>query len=204
MLSQHFKMMVSETKQDVAWMDKKIKVWTKQHKDIQNDLDSNGRYIVKKEYIKKKMEEHAGIYLDAYGWLYRSVSKFMEIPDDARYPIWVSVTEESKISNSEGNVLMELAVEFSKLLILDLDKWGYIVNYMYIPKDKEDEQEHEKYLRRYGVDDSTAYMTPFYPLIKQQIVKSWDRLFDESISFSSARVGIIWEVRKEWITGIEQ
>lgn len=29
-------------------MSKKVKVWTKQHKDILKDLNDNGRYVVKK------------------------------------------------------------------------------------------------------------------------------------------------------------
>jgi len=183
---------------------KNIKVWTKQHKDILNDLDSNDRYIVKREYILNKMEDHAGIYFDTYAWLYQSVSKRMEIPADASYPIWLSVTEESKIGNSEGNVSLELLVEEEKVLIMDLEKWGYIVNYMYIPKDKEDACKHEELLVNYGIDDSTAYMSPFYPNIKSKIIKSWDRLFDDSISLSPALVGIMWELKKEWITNIER
>ncbi|MBE7721978.1 MAG: DUF3841 domain-containing protein [Lacrimispora celerecrescens] len=184
-------------------MTEKIKVWTKQHENIRNDLDQNGRYLVKKEYIVNKMEEHAGIYLDTYNWLYHSASKFMEIPNDAKYPIWVSVTEESKIQNSEGNVLLEILVDPEKLFIMDLDKWGYIVNYMYIPKDPEDAREHDVLLKRYGIDDSTAYMSPFYPSVKNKIRKSWDRLFDAEIELSPARVGIIWEVKKEWIVKMD-
>ena len=55
------------------------------------------------------------LYLDTYNWLHHSASGFMEIPKDAKYPIWVSVTEESKIQNSEGNVLLEILVDPEKL-----------------------------------------------------------------------------------------
>lgn len=150
------------------------------------------------------MEEHSDIYLGTYYWLRGAVSKRMAIPPDAVYPIWVSVTEESRILNSEGNVLLTLDVPSEQVFILDLEKWGYIVNYMYIPCDKADESDHEAMLKRYGIDDSTAYMSAFYPNIKQKIIRSWDRLFDDSIVFGPAQVGIIWEVRQEWISAIEQ
>lgn len=185
-------------------LDGKIKVWTKQHKNILKDLESSGRYIVKKEYIQNKMEEHAGIYLDTYHWLRQAAGSFSRIPEDVKYPVWLSVTEESKISNSDGNVQLELLVDKSRVTIIDLEKWGYIVNYMYIPKDKEDERQHEDLLRRYGVDDSTAYMSPFYPNIKRMIYKSWDRLFDDTVMPGVNKVGIIWEVKQEWIIRVEQ
>lgn len=184
-------------------MAEKVKIWTKQHKNILQDLEQSGRYLVKKEYIINKMEEHSGIYLDTYNWLFHSASRFMEIPEDARYPIWVSVTEESRIQNSEGNVLLEILVDADKIFVMDLDKWGRIVNYMYIPKDPQDEREHEELLKRYGIDDSTAYMSPFYPSVKSKIIKSWDRLYDEGIELSPAKVGIIWEVKQEWIVKID-
>ncbi len=166
------------------------------------DLNENERYIVKKEYIIKKMEEHASLYLDVYSWYAKKAEKIVNKPVDVKYPIWVSLTEESKIENTEGNVLLEIDIEEDKLITLDIDKWGYVVNYMYIPKDEEDKVKHEKVLKNYGIDDIKAYMTPFYPHIKNEIIKSWDRLFDDNIVLSPVKVGTIWEIRKEWIVKI--
>lgn len=183
-------------------MKNNVKIWTKQHENILKDLETNGRYIVKKEYIVSKMEDHASLYLDVYNWYYQAASKLVQPPADVKYPIWVSLTEEDKIVNSPGNVQLEILVEQTQLLTMDIDKWGRIVNYMYIPADAQDEKEHEALLRRYGIDDCTAYMKPFYPNIKQKIIKSWDRLFDESIILSEVRVGTIWELKQEWIVSI--
>lgn len=60
----------------------KIRVCTKQHADILKDLDANDRYIVKKEYIVKKMEDQAGLYLDVYDWYYRAASGILAPPQD--------------------------------------------------------------------------------------------------------------------------
>lgn len=185
-------------------MKNRVKVWTKQHKNIVHDLANNDRYIVKKEYIVSKMEDHAALYLDVYNWYYQAASKLVLPPEDVKYPVWVSLAEEDKIGNSPGNVQIELLVEQDQLITMDIDKWGKIVNYMYIPADAQDEKEHTAIVNRYGIDDCTAYMTPFYPNIKQKIIKSWDRLFDESIILSKVRVGTIWELKKEWIVSITQ
>ncbi len=179
-----------------------IKLWTKQHENIVHELARNNRYVVKKSYIVSKMEDHAGLYLDVYNWYYQAASKLVRPPEDVKYPVWVSLAEEAKIGNSPGNVQIELLVEQDQLITMDIDKWGKIVNYMYIPANAQDEKEHASLLNRYGIDDCTAYMTPFYPIIKRKIIKSWDRLFDESIILSEVRVGTIWELKKEWIVTI--
>lgn len=150
------------------------------------------------------MEDHSGLYFNSYNWFRNRAKEIVPVPDDVEFPIWVSVTEESKVPNSEGNVLLEIEVDEDLLITMDLDKWGYIVNYMYIPKDAEDEENHAKILNSYGIDDTRAYMSNFYPNIKNKIVKSWERLFDDSIILSDARVGTLWEIKKEWITKISK
>ena len=55
----------------------------------------------------------------------------------------------------------------------------------------------------YGVDDAKAYMSQFYPMIKKEIVASWDRLFDDQVKLGNdLKYGTIWEVRKEWVTNV--
>ena len=179
-----------------------VKAWTKQHENILDDLQATGRYIVQKKYIINKMEEHSGVYLDAYEWYYREAGKLVPPPIDAKYPIWLTLTEEGRIENSPGNVELELLVPKEKLITMELEKWGRVVNLMYIPANAQDAKEHESMLMRYGVDDSTAYMSAFYPNIKQKIIKSWRRLFDEGTSLGRDRLGTVWELRKDWIAGI--
>lgn len=182
----------------------KVRIWTRQNSGILKALQEQGRYIVKKEYITQKMEEHAGLYLDVYNWYALAASKLSPRPADVSYPIWVSLSPEESLGPSEGNVMIEALVDCSRLISIDIDKWGYIVNYMYIPRDEADREEHEKMLERYGTDDCAAYMSGFYPHIKNKIIKSWERLFDDSITLSPVKVGTIWELRREWITKITE
>ncbi|MFC4771968.1 DUF3841 domain-containing protein [Enterococcus hermanniensis] len=183
-------------------MSDKVTVWTKQQVAVLQDIEEANRYIVKKEYIQQKMEEYSDLYLEAYGWYFQAASKIITPPKDVRYPIWVSLSQEEAINNSEGNIILEIEIEKNLLLIVDLLKWGNIVNYLYIPKDLTDQKEHDQLLKIYGIDDCTAYMTPFYPNIKQKIQKSRERLFDDSSVSGEEKVGTIWEIRKEWITKI--
>ena len=183
-------------------MTNKIKVWTKQHSAILDVLEEKGRYIVKKEYIEQKMEDHSGLYLSVYEWYVHAASHFVSPPSDVMYPIWVSLSEEDSIQNSDGNALIEIEIDKDQVIIVDLYKWGNIVNHLYIPKDLEDQKEHSQMMDNYGIDDVTAFMTPFYPNIKRKIQRSHERLFDDTSVLGEMKVGTIWEIRKEWITKI--
>ena len=93
-------------------------------------------------------------------------------------------------------------MDADELITMDIDKWGRIVNYMYIPSSAADEEAHEKMLKSYNLHDATAYMSPFYPTIKMKIQKSWERLFDDSYVLSTMRIGTLWEIKQEWIKNI--
>ena len=80
-----------------------------------------------------------------------------------------------------------------------------ILNYSYIPADKADEKRHKALLEAYGVSDTQAYMSQFYPEIKREIRDSWKRLFDDDIQIGSdGCYGNIWEVRREWVKNVIQ
>ncbi|WP_202707230.1 DUF3841 domain-containing protein [Sporosalibacterium faouarense] len=184
-------------------MGEKIKVWTRQHKDILDILDKKGRYTVKKKYIVDKMEEHSNIFLDVYDWYTRKAQEIIPKPKDVKYPIWVSLSNDFMLRPIKGTVVLEICIDEDLVITMDIDKWGRIVNYWYVPLNDEDEQSHNRKLKKYGLSDgSSAYMSNFYPHLKNEIIKSWDRLFDNSYSLSEVKQGTIWEVKKEWITKI--
>lgn len=184
-------------------MGQKIKIWTRQHEDIVDILEKEERYIVKEEYITNKMENCSHFYLDVYTWYTKKAQKIVPKPDDVKYPIWVSVSDNYMLQPVEGTVVLELLIDEDELVVMDVEKWGRIVNYWYVPTSREDEDEHDKKLKKFGLsDDSSAYMSNFYPLLKREIIASWDRLFDNSYYLCDLRQGAIWEVKKEWIVNI--
>lgn len=182
----------------------KIKVWTKQNQNVLKELEKTGRYTAKQEYILKDLDEHAHLVLEVYDWLVKNAPNASQRPYDAEYPIWVSLKKEATMLPSLGTVILELEVDPSLVTMVNINKWGAILNYSYIPTDEQDAENHRQLLEQYGVSsDTKAYMSHFYPQIKRKIIASWNRLFDDSIILGNdERYGIIWEVRKEWITHI--
>ena len=182
-----------------------VRVWTKQHINVLNILNETGRYTARREYIEKDLGEHAPLVLEVYDWLVRHTPPKNEKPADADYPVWVSVSREATMLPSDNFVILELALDPALIAKVNIFKWGAILNYSYIPADDQDADRHSRLLAEYGVSDTKAYMSQFYPMIKREIIASWDRLFDDSVSLGNQDYyGNIWEIRKEWITAILQ
>lgn len=180
-----------------------IKVWTKQHRNVLRELEEKGRYIARREYIRADLQEHAGLVLEAYDWLVRHSPDAVHKPEDVEYPVWVSFTSEAVMLPSQGTAILELELDPARITSVNIEKWGSILNYSYIPRDKEDAARHLEQMEQYGVSDAKAYMSQFYPQLKREITASWDRLFDDSIILGNdSSYGLIWEIRREWVTQI--
>ena len=183
----------------------KITVWSKQHENVWKVLQETGRYTVKREYIIKDLKEHSELVLDTYEWLVKNGPDYGNKPADVEFPVWVSFRQDATMLPEKGRVSLELEIEESLITRVNFTKWGMILNYSYIPADKADEKRHKELLEAYGVSDTQAYMSQFYPEIKREIRESWKRLFDDDIQIGSdGCYGNIWEVRREWVKNVIQ
>lgn len=181
----------------------KTTVWTKQHKSVLEQLNSSGRYIAKREYIARDLQEHAGLVLEVYDWYVRKAALRYPKPADVCYPVWVSLDRESTMLQSDHAVILELEIDSASIMPVNIGKWGTILNYAYLPADERDARRHRQLLEEYGVDDATAFMTQFYPRIKREIVDSWDRLFDDTVIVNNRmEYGTVWELKKEWVSRV--
>jgi len=175
-------------------------VWTKQHTAVYAQLQTHGRYTAKRSYIQRDLQEQAPLVLEVYDWLVQHHPQAQSKPVDADYPIWVSFTGEATMLPSPGSVVLELRVPHELITPIHIAKWGTVLNYAYIPLNETDDTRHQNLLHEYGISDTQAYMSQFYPQIKREITDSWQRLFDPNILLNSnAAYGTIWEIRKEWV-----
>jgi len=181
----------------------KVKVYTKQRKEILKELDENGCHVTTADHVAVEWKEDTKIVLEVYDWLVKNVSSRVAKPDCAGYPVWVSLARETTMLLDDQSVVLELSVDPALLTKINIFKWGKILNYSYIPENDADARAHLEKLEMYGISDMKAYMTPFYPDIKREIVDSWKRLFDDSVTLGNEECyGILWEIKKEWIENI--
>ena len=182
----------------------KITVWTKQHQDMLRELERTGRHVARREYILQDLKEDSPLVLETYDWLARHSPDAARRPPDADYPVWVSFQSDAAMLPGPGFVILELEIDPDLITEVNIAKWGTILNYSYIPQDEADARRHKKLLADYGVSDTKAYMSQFYPQIKREIVASWDRLFDDRVQLGNPYAyGTIWEVRQEWVRQIK-
>lgn len=179
-----------------------ITVWTKQNRAVLDQLESNGRFIADEGFIRRELEDTADIMLFIYRWLADHMPA-ADRPEDVLFPVWASFEKEATMSPELGYAVLELRVPAELVTRLDIAKWTRITNYSYIPADDADEAEHNSCLKELGTDNASAVMTRFYPELRQKIIDSWDRLFDDSIVLgSTSAYGLMWEVKKEWIQDV--
>ena len=175
---------------------KKVTVWTRQNHLVLDSLLKNKRHVAKKEYVCQN--EDAMSMITAYNWLASQLSKRSVKPEDADYPIWISMKKETTTIPSKGTVLLELEIDPQRIMFLNIAKWGMINNFSYIPLDEEDERSHKKIMEAYGISDAKAYMSRFYPELKKEIQDSWIRAFDEEVKITNDHsYGLIWEINEE-------
>ena len=176
----------------------KILVWTKQHENVAEIIEKEGRYTAKRHIIAKTADDHEGLVLRCYDWL---VKYLPDKPRDADYPVWVSMEKEATMMLQPGFVMLELEIDEEIITKINIEKWTSITNYSYIPLDEKDKKRHAQMLEEYGTNDIKAFSTAFYPQIKREIEQSWQRLFDDDITITGNKnyYGNIWEIKKEWV-----
>ena len=188
--------------------DEYITLWTRQVSEIMKEIEENGIYKVKEEYIRKKNDTISDYYLKLYKWFTREAKKHIETEDEYLYPIWFSVADEFRLRPVEGTVTLKLKIPSKDILLCNYDAWGYVVNYFYVPLDEADKLRHKEELAKYGLtSDDELFLTAkgnFYPLLKRKIEKSWERIFTLKPDDEKAcLVAAAWEIKKEWIEEVE-
>ena len=183
----------------------KVTVYTKQRKEILKEFEEKGYHVTTKEHVAVEWKEDTKIVLEVYDWLVKHVPSRVAKPEYACYPVWVSLSREATMLLDDQSVILELEMDPSLITKINIFKWGKILNYSYIPENDKDADAHEEMLELYGVSDMKAYMTPFYPDIKREIVNSWKRLFDDTVSLGNEECyGILWEIQKDWVVKVHQ
>ena len=144
-----------------------------------------------------------GAGVEVYDWLVQHSPNVGQKPKDVDYPVWVSFAQDTTYLPQEQTVTLKLCIDPALIAPVHIAKWGTILNYSYIPLNEQDARRHQQLLESYRVSDTQAYMSRFYPQIKREIIDSWDRLFDDSVHLNSdQRYGIIWEIKKEWVSAV--
>lgn len=183
-----------------------VKLYTRQNDKTLYQLERDGRIINHRIYVEMHFGDIAPLFLESYDWFTQEASKRLPKPDDVYAPIWCSISAENCLKPIPGTVVYELEVPEDQVIYFDDVKWDYVLNRIYLPKDKEDEAAYKKHLKELGVTSGFEFFDGkykgMYPEEVERIRESWKRAFeiDEWTIFNVC--GNLWEIKKEWVKRI--
>lgn len=173
-------------------------MWTSKEDIVIETLERDGISFVKKEYIDKKYGETAWIFRTAYSFFCKEAEKRIPKPEQAESPIWIFADEEA-VFKSTGNTLLKLSVPKEEIIFFDLRDWNKILNLCFLGSEEE-ENEFRNKLKSQGIKDNLDIInTPFYPLLKKELMDSWKRLFDKTDLCKKYTEGAVWQLKQEWV-----
>lgn len=185
-----------------------MRAWTRQNALVLKELEANGNFICREQFLRAKSDTISDYYIKAYRWLTNQARSRVSIPEDLYLPIWLAMTPSARLPQAPGEVSLTLEVPDENLFIMDYNKWGYVLNYMYVPLDDDDERAHDAKLAAAGIVNEAALIMDankgnMFPQFKQEILRSWPRCCTPSDDMEE-NVGCVWEVKKEWILEVEE
>lgn len=183
-----------------------INLYTRQHENSFFELEHKGRISNKEIYIKLHMGDIADFFLDKYAHFTRMAERIVARPSDVDYPIWCSVSKANCLKPIKKELVYALRVPRDQIVYFDGTKWDYVLNNLYLPADKEDEEKYRKKLNQHGIRSSFDLILDrnkqIYQLFEEEITSSWQRIFDiEDWSPFSIQANL-WEIKKEWVIHI--
>ena len=180
---------------------KKITMWAAQIPVVLETVQRDGVSYVKQEYIEKKYKEVSWIFRTAYRFFITEFQKRVERPKDAESPVWL-YCDPKWAGNLNGVVFMKLEIPEQEMIFFDLRKWSEVLNLQFLGTEQE-KKAFETELEQQGIrHPMDVFEKPFYPLLKQKIIKSWKHIFDIENVDKQYLQGAVWCIRKEWIREI--
>ena len=182
-----------------------LTLYTAQAQVVMDVLERDGVSRVKMAYVDKKYESEAWVFKEAYSFFVQNAPRYVPKPEQAETAIW-AYADEKWVGAQPGSWVLKLEVPRDQAVLFDLRAWNKILNLNYLGADEADNRRFEARLSSMGIQHSTqAFSTPFYPQVKQEIRKSWQRLFDTANSCPRTYLQAgLWELCRDWIAEARQ
>lgn len=183
-----------------------VTLYASQTEVVLKTLERDGVCFSKREYVVKKYQESAPVFLAAYDWFVAQAQKHMPRPEGAEFPYWAYQDFYSVDRSADGRVL-QLSVPANEAIFFDMYDWIKVLRHQYIGESQLEEKRFKQKLDDYGVRrESDVLLTNFYPDLKNEVHESWQRLFrhNERIRAGEAHgaksvQAALWQLKKEWI-----
>ena len=175
-------------------------LYTAQTQPVIDAIERDGVSFVKRAYIQEKYGDQAWVFQQAYSFFAQYAPAYAPKPEHAESGIWC-YCDKRWASAGAGGYLLTLRVPCDQAVFFDLRVWNRMLNLQYIGSDSAEEEAFEQELAQQGVrNPGDVFSTPFYPVLKQRVLKSWQRLFDSAQGCPDEYLEAgLWEIRREWV-----
>jgi hypothetical protein len=181
-------------------VDGHVEMWAVQTPVVLDALERDGSSMVRMSYIDKKYGETAWSFKTAYAWFSREFARAVERPEGAESPVWL-YRDSSWAAAGQDCVTLHLLIPAQELVMFDLRPWTRILSLEYLGQDERDEDAFAAELARQGVSSpAEALRSSFYPLVKQGVIASWERLLTSADGCPQTYLqGGVWRLKKDWL-----
>ena len=183
-----------------------MKLYTVQTDQVLETLAQTGQCYVKRDYVTQKYGESASVFLHAYSWYAAYASRIVPRPPEAETAVW-TFCQPDYLECHPGSHLLSLEVPLSCCVFFRMGDWNKILNLRYLGKDRKEEVAFAEKLARQGVSyEGDVVTTPFYPVLKRELLESWQNLFSydaavktgEIVPYPDMQAGL-WCLKQEWV-----
>lgn len=179
-----------------------LHLWTAQEKEVMDAIREKGFSQVKLEYIDRKYGESAWAFREAYSFFSRRARTIVGPPEGAESPIWL-YGDRKWVYVTQNSCLLELRIPRERAVLFHRERWQRVLNLAYVGKDGADEAAFEEKMERMGVSSYyDVFRSAFYPYLKSEIKKSWERIFDVQEEDQSILGAAVWQLKSEDIIDI--
>ena len=182
-----------------------ITLYTAQTQVVLDAIERDGFSRVKREYVQRKYGDGSWVFQQAYSFFAQHAPRYVAPPVGAESGIWCFADWRLALAGA-GCSLIELSVPRESAVLFDSRVWNRMLNLEYIGADEADEAAFARKIAGMGLKGTAeAFSTAFYPLVKREILASWQRLFDSAEGCPDAYIEAgLWELRREWIVSIRE
>lgn len=183
-----------------------VEIYTRQNENSIFELLDKGRIINKEVYIRLHFGPDADYFVERYRTFVEICEQVLPRPEGIEFPIWGSISKNNCLRPEHNSVVYCLKVPKDQVIYLDGLKWDYVLNYLYVPRNDEDNKRHNQELNRLGFKNGhqlfERYNQGLYPELEAQIVHSWSRVLEIDNWSEFVVQGNLWMIQPEWITRV--
>ena len=99
--------------------DNTVMLYSSQSEVVINALGREGICFSKQEYVVKKYEESAPIFVAVYGWFAIAAEKYLPKPKGAEYPYW-AFRDLYSIEQSSDSRILRLCIPTDEAIFFDM------------------------------------------------------------------------------------